>query len=288
MKLSEAIDEYVLWGTAKYASSTIVTYRSLLKRFLKHSGNIDLKETNATHIVNYHHLLRKQNYHDSSIAYMMITLRQFFKYLFIRRLTDWDYQLIPVNKYINNSFPPVEPDDARAMINRVRITNFRDLRDKTILSFLHASGVRAAELCALTAQEIRPEKGYAVIISKKNRLKRMIFWDEVTTQLLRQYLLERTQYAKDNRLWIATDRAHKGGGLSTRTINRIVTSYRKPGSKISPHSFRHGLGMRAVKAGIHPRHIQKILGHKHINSSQVYLDVMDADVVKAYKRIAKV
>ena len=57
--------------------------------------------------------------------------------------------------------------------------------------------------------------------------------------------------------------------------------------EVTPHSFRHGLGMRAVKSGIHARHIQKILGHKSIASSQCYMDVDDDDLAAAYGRISE-
>jgi transposase, IS30 family len=75
-----------------------------------------------------------------------------------------------------------------------------------------------------------------------------------------------------------------GEGANHGNLKRCIQKL--PKSNISPHSFRHGLGMRAVKSGIHPRYIQKILGHKNINSSQIYLDVHDEDVVKAYQKIA--
>jgi hypothetical protein len=38
---------------------------------------------------------------------------------------------------------------------------------------------------------------------------------------------------------------------------------------------------------IHPRHTQKILGHKNMNSSAVYMDVCDREVAESYVKIAK-
>lgn len=285
MKLSQAIQEFNAWGSARYMPRTVVTYTGLLKKFLWYLGDIPISRIGIVNITEYHQHLKQKRYHDSTIAYSMISLRQFFKFLFLRRLVNWDYQLIPVNKYISDSYPPVEPEESKHLVDSIRVENFRDLRDKTLLSFLNASGVRAAELCALKAHDIIPEKGYTNIISKKNYVKRMVFWDARTTKLLIQYLAERKLWTNSDALWVATDRHTRGRGLTTRTVNRIVNRYKRPGSRISPHSFRHGLGMRAVKANVHPRYIQKILGHKHITSSQIYLDTHDEDVLSAYKKI---
>lgn len=54
---------------------------------------------------------------------------------------------------------------------------------------------------------------------------------------------------------------------------------------ITPHSFRHGFAMIAVKAGVHARHIQRILRHENLNSSQVYMNMYDKDVLDSYKLI---
>lgn len=215
----------------------------------------------------------------------MVALRQFMKYLFLRHEITWDYQLVSVPKYVSRSYAPVETEHARAMIDGIRAENFRSLRDKVMLSFLYSSGVRVAELCCLETKDLRISEGHGSIISKKNRQLRMVFWDDATAVLLNEYLPQRELWASSDALFISMDRKNRGGKLSTRSVQRLVAELR-PNKNISPHSFRHGLGMRAVKAGIHPRYIQKILGHKNINSSQIYLDVHDEDIVKAYQKIA--
>lgn len=73
-----------------------------------------------------------------------------------------------------------------------------------------------------------------------------------------------------------------GMRLTTRTVQRLVARLR-PNHSITPHSFRHGLGMRLVANRVHPRYIMCILGHKNVNSSQVYMDIHDPDVVHAYR-----
>jgi len=287
LKLSEALNQFSEWGSSRYAIRTVHTYSGLIGRFISFSGDKYINEINIINITSYFMHLKTKDYAESSLAYMMISLRQFFKFLFLRHLIDWDYQLISIPKYVSKSYIPAEPKDAKAIIDNMRGDNFKSLRDKLIISFLYSSGVRVSELCSLQLSDLLLDQKYGNIISKKNRQPRMVFWDDATDQLLKKYLPERRLWANSDYLVISVACQNKGKKMTTRSVQRLVSTHRQPDSNITPHSFRHGLGMRAVKSKIHPRYIQKILGHKNINSSQIYLDVHDIDVVEAYNQISK-
>lgn len=275
-----------MWGISHYAYNTVRTYTDLIGRFIRFLGDKDISEVEITDITRYYTHLKAKKYHDSSIAYMMISLRQMMKYLCLRRLVEWDYQLIRIPKYVSNSYTPVETAEARAMIEKIKIDRFLNLRNKVIMLFLYSSGVRNSELCGLRLGNLRlnADRPHAVIISKKNQKKRMIFWNEETLEYLKIYLEQREVFAATDHVFISLAHQNFGHGLTTRSIERFVEEVRlRPG--ISPHSFRHGFGMREVKARIHPRYIQIHLGHKNINSSQVYMDVCDEDAVKAYDEV---
>lgn len=284
--LRVALADFTQWGMGRYATRTVQTYTDLIGRFITWRGDVPLSDINPMDVANWHNLLKSRGYGQSSTAYAMISLRQFFRFLFLRRLIVWDYQLISVPKYVSRHYAPAFATDAKAMMSAVEPDTFKGLRDRTILSFLYSSGLRVSELCDLRASEIEPEKGYTVIISKKNRQERMVFWDTDTTFLLTTYLNERIKYAQSDHLFINVSRSIAGKKLTTRSIQRLVASLRVR-KCVTPHSFRHGLGMRAVRSSIHPRNIQKILGHKNITSSQIYMDVADREVMKAYRRMTK-
>lgn len=282
--LSDALNRFVDYGRIRYAVSTVYTYQDLIKRFIKFVGDVPLSQVSLDDVSRYYLHLKQHSYADSSIAYMMISLRQFFKFLFLQKKMKWDYQLVGVPKYVQKSYPPVMAIEADKMISDIQVACFSDLRDKVIISFLFASGIRVSELVALTIADINLSLGYGSIISKKNQQKRMIFWDNRTHDMLKLYLEERRQHASSDALFISVSCSNYGKKLTTRSIQRLIRNYR-PSPHITPHSFRHGLGMRAVQAGIHPRYVQKILGHRNLNSQQTYLDVHDEEVKDAYKKI---
>ncbi len=284
--LRTRLQEFAAWCSSRYSGTTVKTYHNLVGGFVGQLNNKGIQEVSIVDVTAYYAKLREQEYSSSTIAYTMIALRQFFKFLFLRRLIAWDYQLIGVPRYLSRSHVAIQPAEAEAMIDLIDVKDFATLRDKLILAFLYSSGVRVSELCDLVVSDLHPEEPYAVIVSKKNYQRRMVFWDNRTTELLKDYLVQRADRTSSPQLFIGTRRPNVGSKLSTRQIERLVVKYRTAGH-ITPHSFRHGLGMRSVKAGIHPRYIQQILGHKNLNSSQIYMQVQDEDVRAAYAKLAK-
>ena len=280
-----AISRFAEWGSCRYAARTVETYSSLLRRFALFVGGRPAEDVTLDDVIAYYRHLRGRDCHDATIAYSMIAIRQLFRLLFLERKVSWNYELIGVPKYVHDSFVAVEPLEGWRMSEKVAAVDFRTLRDKTMLSFLYASGVRVSELVGLTVADIRVDRSFAVIASAKNRVRRMVFWDCRTACLMGRYLPQRRDVARCGCLFVSMDRRNRGGRLTTRSVERLVASVRDR-REVTPHSFRHGLGMRAVKSGIHARHIQKILGHKSIASSQCYMDVDDDDLAAAYGRIS--
>lgn len=294
MKLSEGLEKFKDFGRIKYAQRTVDTYTDLIQRFIKYNGDVSLKKVSPDDIIAYSDHLTRKNYADSSRAFMMISLRQYFQFLFMRRLVSWDYHLIPVNKYVSNSYKPVEQEVSQKMVDAYSIEDFISLRNKTIIAFLRSSGLRNSELCSLRVNDLThfdDEEPYGNIISKKNHKRRMIFWDDQAHELLVKYLEQRKTWSHSDHLFVsvgATENPSKsiGKGMTTRSIQRIVEKVR-PSEDVKPHGMRHGFGMALTRSKAHLRYVQLMLGHLHIGSSQVYMDLYDGDVAEEYHRVFK-
>lgn len=286
MQTADLVVQFEEWAPTKYAPRSVSSYMWHLKKFVELYGLVLVEDLRLSHVVKFHNFYLSRGYSDASVSHAMNSVKMFFKFLYHQQLVNWDYRAIGVPKYVNKSYQPATTSDGLKMLAKIDGTSFKDLRDRLMISMLYSSGVRNSELCDLRIDDIQWSKGYAVIISKKNRVKRMVFWDTKTQGYLMTYMPLRDLVAKTDRLFISCDRKDMGAKIGTRTVQRIMDQYR-PRKEIKAHSFRHGLGMRAVQSGIHPRHIQKILGHKHITSSQIYMDVNDVDLKSAYDKINK-
>lgn len=267
----------------KYAPTTLSTYSTLIERFIAHIGNRETSLVNIIDVVKYFQYLKKRGYAESSIAYMMISIRVLFKFIGIRGEASFDYQLISIPKYIQKSHTPVEPSEIDQMLEAMPLNDPADIRNRAMISFLFSSGVRVSELCDLKVGEMNIEERYANIISKKNRVPRMVFWDTRTGLLLHDYLPLREGTAASDNLFICFKR-NKGMKMTTRSVERIFKRYRVNETS-KPHGCRHGFGMRMMRSNVNLRNAQVMLGHKSLSSSERYLRTYNPDLVREYQKL---
>jgi integrase/recombinase XerD len=75
-------------------------------------------------------------------------------------------------------------------------------------------------------------------------------------------------------------------GLSSRTVERIV---RRVASRAgisrpcSPHVLRHTFAVAAIRKGITLPALQRILGHEHLSTTEIYLNVSGEDVRREFR-----
>lgn len=69
--------------------------------------------------------------------------------------------------------------------------------------------------------------------------------------------------------------------MSDRGFRKMVKRYGKRcgiEKNVHPHMLRHTFAVHCLKKGMNLRTLQKILGHKHLSTTQIYLDITAMDV----------
>lgn len=130
-----------------------------------------------------------------------------------------------------------------------------DPRDKAILELLYAAGLRVSELVGLRDEDVDLEQGTVKVLGKGGR-ERYACIHEHAVDALRAWLAVR---GESPTLF----------GLTDRTVRRIVKKY----AGINPHSIRHSFATHLLDNGADIREVQVLLGHKSIQSTQVYAHV---------------
>ena len=290
--MSESINQFHMWNSASRGMYTQRNYKQWLSTFEQFIGECEVEKITHDDIIGYFHSIRQRGWSESYISSHMIALRVFWKYLNNTKQSDVPYGLIRTPHYISQSWKPAGADIAEKLIDATQTVESpaKKFRDQTIIAMLYVSGMRVSELVDMRMSDIELADQCAVIVTKKTREKRVVYWDDYTESLLLQYLDQRGQIAQDEFLILSLDRKWLGKKMTTRSVERLISQYREKAGiteQIVPHSFRHGLGRDMARQGVHMRHIQRILGHNNMMSSQVYTQINDEEVHDMYKNVAE-
>ena len=152
------------------------------------------------------------------------------------------------------------------VLDRARKDNKRNY---LILLTLWRTGIRNEELTNLKKQDIKPDR--IILRQGKGKKDRIIPLDSHLLDLLTYHMANMTL---DDRLF----------PISTTQVRNIVHKYEGEES-IHPHTFRHSFAVHCLKSGMNIRSLQKILGHTHLDTTAVYLDLIAEEVMDDFKKV---
>ena len=162
------------------------------------------------------------------------------------------------------------------------------LRDRAILELLYATGMRISELATLTIDRVELTRRRVRVIGKGRRERELLF-GAPAAQALRVYLA-------DSRPLLVARRGpglpaelflnSRGGALGVRgarlIVARWVTAAGAPPTT-SPHTLRHSFATHLLEGGADLRSVQELLGHRNLQTTQIYTHLSDAALRSAYR-----
>lgn len=149
-----------------------------------------------------------------------------------------------------------------------------------LAELLYSSGLRISEAANLKLGDINFEKGTIAVRSGKGNLNRTAWLNDYAKELLRIYLEQMRPLVIDRKC-IESGRVF---GANWQTLPKTANRYLQENSQrldlpgVTSHSFRHALGYHLLRAGCNIRHIQEILGHKHLRNTEIYTKVDKEDL----------
>lgn len=220
-----------------------------------------------------------------SIARHMSALRSFYR--FMRLLKG--LQVSPIEAIRSPRLDKKLPsflyvDEIFQLLRAPDCTQPLGIRDRAILEFLYASGVRVAECVALDLADLRMDSGLVSVIGKGNR-ERIVLYGSGAKMALRSYIDHaRPSLAKVDEVALFVN--HRGSRLSDRSVRRIVDRYVQQIAlikHITPHSFRHTFATHLLEGGADLRVVQELLGHQSLSSTQIYTHTAKEHLMRVYE-----
>lgn len=178
--------------------------------------------------------------------------------------------------------------EARQLIDTTPIKKPLDVRDRAILEVLYGSGIRRAEVIALTIYDVDFDSLTLRIQHGKGDRTRLVPLTQSAYAAIKLYMEDaRAVFAHEagqDRLFVSS---RSGGPLDDADIVRIVKKAAKRAGitkHITPHTLRHTCATHLLKGRADIRQIQKLLGHRRLSSTEVYTHVEIDDLRRVVRR----
>lgn len=215
-------------------------------------------------------------------ARKVAAIRSFYKYLTSKA------RLIPENPMTDLDSPKLKQtlpryldfDSSVALLESVD-GPFRE-RDYCILTLFLNCGLRISELIGLNLTDVRED---SVRVLGKGNKERILFLNDATKAALADYLEVRNSGGVIDKeaLFISRRKTRITKSAVEKLVKKHLAAAGLDSTQYSPHKLRHTAATLMLQNGVDVRTLQELLGHEHLNTTQIYTHV-ESDALRTAAR----
>jgi site-specific recombinase XerD len=285
--LSE-IDQFVNWVRRRNPGArTWRDYGYDLRQFAALVGDVSPSAITFREVDRFVDLQKTRGFLPTTINRRLASLISFYTYL-----SDEDPELIcpvlPRRHFLRERerLPrPVQEDGLRAFFAAIENTlpakgePDNRVRDRAMFLLMLRCGLRIGEVANLLLTHLYLDEPYPRLVAwGKGSRERSVYLSPQAERALRAYLRQRTT-ASDEHVFLS----YRLAGLSTTAIHKRLMLYRQAAQvSLTAHRLRHSFANDLLGADVPVTTIQKLLGHRWLETTQIYVQANDHQVANDY------
>lgn len=282
-------------------------YHNFLKMFsewLKSENLTTMKphELTPEHVWDYRvYLSRKKDSKGGCIKkttqnYYLIALRNLVNFFAARDIISLPAEKIKLPKLTDKdkAIKFLRFEQIEKLLAMPDLSTIEGLRDRAILESLFSTGMRVSELTSLNIKLFNLKdldkgkyKDYELTIAGKGGSTRTIYFSERAMSWLGKYLSTRKDLFTPLFINYKRDKDDNEHRLTPRSVERLVRRYTGMAGlpvEATPHTLRHSFATDLLSKGADMRSVQELLGHKNINTTQIYTHVTNPQLKDIHRR----
>jgi integrase/recombinase XerD len=210
--------------------------------------------------------LRKRNLKTSSVNRKISTLKNYLKFLHTEKIIDQidfqEFESLSSIKKIPKAISKSQMEQIFEDLKKSKQTNAGLYI--LILKLIYLSGLRISEALNLKWSDINHQDNSIYVYGKGSK-ERKVF-------IINDYLVQLKNLEKNNQFVFTINKKK----ISTRSVNKFLQNCYDNSlikNKLSSHIFRHSFATTMLENNADIRHIQKLLGHSSISTTEIYTKV---------------
>jgi len=273
----------------KSSKNTILSYQRDLGKFsyyVESNKMTDIEKMTSTNLNSYILMMEKENFATSTISRNIATLKAFFNYLYKQGVIGDD----PAEKLkaprIEKKAPEIlSIEEITLLLNQPDGSSNKEIRDKSMLELLYATGIRVSELISLKVSDVNIQSAY--LRCNAGTRERIIPFGSMAKTALKKYLkyVRSAMVTSEDEVILFVNCS--GKPMSRQGFWKVLKQYaRKAGieSDITPHTLRHSFAAHLVENGADLKAVQEMLGHSDVSTTQIYAKITHNRIKDVYAK----
>jgi integrase/recombinase XerD len=258
---------------------------------LQYQTYIDQKRKNYLKVNNedindYFEYLKSMDKKTSTISRALATIRSFYQFLLKNKKIKKDPTSGVQSPKVEKKAPSIlTAKEVELLLEQPKEVDLKGIRDKAMLEFAYATGMRVTEIISLNLDDVNTAEGY--VFCHIGSKKRNIPLGSLSMKALNEYIEKaRPILIKDDSekaLFVNVN----GKRLTRQGFWKIVKFYKEQAhitKDITPHVLRHSFATHLLQNGADLKAIQTMLGHSDISSTQVYMQFQNENLKEIYHK----
>lgn len=272
----------------KLSDNTLQSYKRDLKQFKRYleACEVSYNHVKEDDVKDYIRELQEDGKKPSSISRCIASIRSFYQFVLKRKKIKVDPTANIQSPKIEKRVPSVlTSKEVELLLEQPKDVDLKGTRDKAMLEFAYATGMRVTEIISLSIEDVNLEEGF--VVCKNGNKQRNIPLGTMSLNALKEYIYEsRNVLIKDENekaLFVNIN----GGRLTRQGFWKIIKYYKEQAhitKDITPHVLRHSFATHLLQNGADLKAIQTMLGHSDISSTQIYMQFQDEGLKDIYRK----
>jgi integrase/recombinase XerD len=299
MTFEEQAERYRAHLTVRhYAARTIVNHVSALRLLFRFFAETRVPDAAAVTTATLH-MFQKWHHHEPTIHgaargvryqnRVLAAVRGLFRFLRADGAIPHDPAAALEYAREPQTLPKniLTPGEARRIIEAADPSTVLGYRDRVILETLYATGIRKTELLNLTLADVNLEEELVRVNGGKGAKDRVVPLTRVACAGLETYMKavrpQLVRGRKTERLFVSLRR----GALSDTALGHLIEKYARQANvkkRVTCHLWRHSCATHLLQNRANLRHVQEILGHRSLATTERYLHLTITELKEAHRR----